>query len=287
VEGGLTLSVDYARLGYLLTAWGEAARRNRWERWGYDDQSFDERQQDFTRLGAAVRKAYYMGSFNKISLGMSGYEGRGLDRFSRFELGDFRSARVQGFNGSGIHFDRGLIAQADYAFPLGKSMRAELGVQQGWIHSGDDFGPGYERVTGSGLSLEFSGPWSTFVTVRASYGVDSTIADTAGGGDLRVVFFRTFDRWSRRGGPGTPLSAPPPSTSPPPGAVPPPPAARQGADTSQIPSDQTSRPGPPDEAPPPTELPPVEPGQQTEPSPPPSQPPPAPDDPGGYSDSSR
>jgi len=229
VEGGLTLSVDFARLGYLITVWGEAARRNRWERWGYDDQSFDERQRDFTRLGASFRKAFYLGAFNKLSFGLTGYEGRGLDRFSRFELGDFRSARVQGFNGSGIHFDRGLIAQASCAFPLGKSMRADVGVQQGFIHSEDDFGPGYERVTGSGLSLEFSGPWSTFVTVRTSYALASTIADTAGGGDVRVVFYRTFDRWSRRGGPGTPLSPPPdappaPSeqpTTPPPPAPPP------------------------------------------------------------------
>ena len=290
VEGGLTLSIDYARRGYLLSVWGEAARRNQWERWGYPDQSFDERQRDFTRLGAAVRKALYLGAFNKISLGLSGFEGRGLDRFSRFELGDFRSARVQGFNGSGIHFDRGLIAQVDYAFPLGKSMRLDLGVQQGWVHGEDDFGPGYERVTGSGLSLEFSGPWSTFVTVRTSYGVASTIADTAEGGDLRVVFYRTFDRWSRRGGPGTPLSAPPPSPTPPgPATVPPPPAPSKGPGSAESSAKQTSNPEPPAEASPPTEPAPVEPAPPPSQAPPPPSTPsaPEPDDPGGYSDSSR
>jgi hypothetical protein len=229
VEGGLILSLDYARLGYLVTLWGEGARRSQWERWGFPDQSFDERQRDFTRLGMSVRKAYYIGTFNKLSFGVTGYEGRGLDRFSRFELGDFRSARVQGFNGSGIHFDRGLIGQASCSFPMGKALRADLGVQQGFIHSEDDFGQGYERVTGSGLSLEFSGPWSTFVTVRVSYGVASTIEDTTGGGDLRVVFYRTFDRWSRRGGPGTPPRATPPETPP---AAPVPPAQGGSKDDS-------------------------------------------------------
>lgn len=268
VEGGLTLSVDYARLGYLLSAFGEVAKRSRWERWGYDDQSFDERQRDFTRLGAAVRKAFYLSPFNKVSLGLTGYEGRGLDRFSRFELGDFRSARVQGFNGSGIHFDRGLIGDVDYAFPLGKSMRVGLGVQHGFVNSEDDFGPGYERVTGSSLSLEFSGPWSTFVTVRASYGLASTIADTAGGGDLRVVFYRTFDKWSRRGGPGTPLSAPPPSLPQPPGSVSPSPSS--SAEPSPLPPSPSKEPATPPSEP--------------EPAAPPSAPPPPPDDPGGYSD---
>jgi len=51
-----------------------------------------------------------LGTYNKLNLGVTGFLGRSLDRFSRFELGDYRSASVRGFNGSGIHFDRGAVA---------------------------------------------------------------------------------------------------------------------------------------------------------------------------------
>jgi len=225
VEGVAGGRLEYSRLGYLFDVWGEWGRRSEWTRWGLPGQRWSEDDIDFTRLGADVRKSVYFGIYNKLSVGVSGFEGRSLDRFSRFELGDFRAARVRGFNGSGIHFDRGLVAEAAWSFPISRSLRADLGVQEGFVHSGDDFGDGYERVIGSGLSLEFSGPWSTFVTVRVSAALASTIPDKGGGGDLRVVFFKTFDKWSRKGGshrpPATPIT-PPAGDEDAPAPVPPP-----------------------------------------------------------------
>jgi hypothetical protein len=217
IEAGLTARLEYARLGYLVTGWGETARRNRWEQWGLPGQKFSDDDKDFTRFGLELRKSYYLTPYQKVSLGAAGYDGRSLDRFSRFELGDFRSARVRGFNGSGIHFDRGAIGEVSYSFPLTHLMRADLGVQEGFVSSEDDFGPGYERVIGAGLSLEFSGPWSTFVTVRMSRAISTTIPDKGGGGDLRVVFYKTFNKWSRHGpGGGKPVQPP---VEPDPGSI--------------------------------------------------------------------
>jgi hypothetical protein len=217
IEGGLALRLEYARLGYLVTALGEAARRNRWDPWGLPGQKYSDDDKDFTRLGLELRKSYYLTPYQKLSLGLAGYDGRSLDRYSRFELGDFRSARVRGFNASGIHFDRGAIGELDYSFPLSHLMRADLSLQQGYISSEDDFGPGYESVLGSGLGLEFSGPWSTFVTVRINRALATSIPDKGGGGDLRVVFFKTFNKWSRHGpGGGTPVQPP---VEPEPGSI--------------------------------------------------------------------
>lgn len=209
IEASLAARLEYARLGYLVTAWGESGRRNRWEPWGLPGQKYSDDDRDFTRLGLELRKSYYLTPYQKLSLGIAGYDGRSLDRFSRFELGDFRSARVRGFNGSGIHFDRGAIGEVGYSFPLTHLMRADFSVQEGFVSSEDDFGPGYERVLGSGLGLEFSGPWSTFVTVRMSRALSTTIPDKGGGGDLRVVFYKTFNKWSRKGtGGGKPVQPP-------------------------------------------------------------------------------
>ncbi|HKQ99004.1 MAG TPA: hypothetical protein VJV75_14105, partial [Candidatus Polarisedimenticolia bacterium] len=202
------LRAEFARLGWLTAAWGEWGYRSAWSAWGLPGQKFEDDDRDFTRLGVDLRKSFYTGTYHKVSVGVSGFEGRSLDRFSRFELGDFRAARVRGFNDSGIHFDRGLVGEVSYAFPVGRSLRADVSVQEGFVHSGDDFGDGYERIIGSGLSLEFSGPWSTFVNVRLSAALSSTIEDKGSGGDLRVVFFRTFDKWSRKSGNGRPPAVP-------------------------------------------------------------------------------
>jgi len=206
LEESLLLRLEVNRAGYIIAPWAEAARRSRWDCWGFGcagaspppREPFDPRDRDFTRRGLDLLKSFYIGPLRKISLAISGYDGKSLDRFSRFELGDFRSARVRGFNGSGIHFDRGLTAAAAYAFTLRGTMRVDAGLETGWIRSLDDFGPGYERVIGGGVGLEFSGPWSTLVDVRMGRGFSSTIPDKGGGGDIRVVFFRTWDRWSRR-----------------------------------------------------------------------------------------
>jgi len=208
VEAVAAGRLEYSRLGYLFDVWGEWGRRSAWEPWGLPGQRWSPDDIDFTRLGADARKSIYFGIYNKLSFGVSGFEGHSLDRFSRFELGDFRAARVRGFNGSGIHFDRGLMVDAAWSFPISHSVRADIGVQDGFVHSGDDFGDGYERIVGSGLSLEFSGPWSTFVTVRMSTALSSTIPDKGGGGDVRIVFFKTFNKWSRKGGDHRPPAVP-------------------------------------------------------------------------------
>jgi hypothetical protein len=235
VESTLGGRLEFSRLGWIATGWGEWGFRSRWEPWGLPGQKFSEDDRDFTRLGTELRKAFYYGTYNKLSLGAVGFLGRSLDRFSRFELGDFRSASVRGFNGSGIHFDRGVVAEATYSLPLGHDVRADFGLQQGWIQSVDDFGPGYERVTGTGLSFEFSGPWSTLVSVRASAGLATTIPDKDTSiGDVRVLFYRTFNKWSKKGptgaAPPRPATPPPMPNAPVPGAPPvleeePPPAA--------------------------------------------------------------
>lgn len=233
LEGVANVRLEFSRLGYQVAPWAEWGTRSDWGPWGrcadvpdglcgVPGSRWSDDDRDFTRLGMDIRKSFFFGIFHKISLGVSGFEGRSLDRFSRFELGDFRAASVRGFNSSGIHFDRGLVAEASYAFGITKALRAEIGVEEGFVRSEDDFAGGYERVIGSGLGLEFTGPWGTFVNVRIGAAVSSTIEDKGSGADLRVVFFKTWDKWSKHGGKGTPPSHAPgaPGSVPAPDPVP-------------------------------------------------------------------
>ncbi len=198
VELGALLRLEYNRRGAILAPWVESGRRSSWGPWGLPGAPFEPGDRDFTRRGIEIFKSFYPALLHKISIGVQGFDGAGLDRFSRFELGDFRSARVLGFNGSGIHFDRGLIASAGYAFTIARDVRVDAGLEAGWIRSLDDFGPGYERVMGAGLAFEFSGPWSTLANVRIGQGISSTIPGKGRSGDIRVVFFKTWDKWNRK-----------------------------------------------------------------------------------------
>jgi hypothetical protein len=44
--------------------------------------------------------------------------------------------------------------------------------------------------------------------VRVGRALSTTIPDKGGGGDIRVVFFKTFDKWSRKGGDHRPPPVP-------------------------------------------------------------------------------
>jgi hypothetical protein len=102
---------------------------------------------------------------------------------------------VRGFNSAGVHFDRGLVAEASHSFPLAM-LRVEVDLGAAWVESAEDFGPGSERFLGGGLKVEFPGPWSTLGSVRVNRSIESTVPGIGGGtGDLRVVFFKTFDHW--------------------------------------------------------------------------------------------
>jgi len=98
-------------------------------------------------------------------------------------------------------------------YRLGGSLRVDANLESGWIQSLSDFGPGYERVIGGELVFQFSGPWSTFANVSVGRGLSSTITAKGGGGDVRVVFFRTFDRWTRHPR-GVPQPPSPPAPEP-------------------------------------------------------------------------
>jgi hypothetical protein len=214
VDYGLLARLEWARSGYILSGWDEWGRRTQWDAWGLPGTPFDPDDRDYTRYGGSAAKTFYLGAFTKLSGGVAGFSGRSLDRFSQYELGDFRSARVRGFNSSGVHFDRGLIADAALGFTVHQTVRVDVGVQSGWVQNEEAFGDGTERLVGAGLALEFSGPWSTLVSLRVAHALSSTIEDKGGGGDLRIIFFRTFDRWSRP--PRANWPAPPPDAYGPP-----------------------------------------------------------------------
>ncbi len=196
LQSALTLRWVYNQAGWRLE-WGvQGATRSGWRPWGKPDGSdFDPGDRRFVRSSFILNKTFYLREFDKLGLRFSFFDGNSLDRFSRFGLGDFGAASVHGYNGSGIRFDRGGVLDLGYSLNLGRQARLDLFASHGRFRNEEDFGPRLEHATGAGAAVNFSGPFNTFIRVRLSSGVDSSLEAPSGSADLRVTVFRTFDRW--------------------------------------------------------------------------------------------
>ncbi|HZI94759.1 MAG TPA: hypothetical protein VFE84_10980, partial [Patescibacteria group bacterium] len=207
---------NYHRNGYLLDLWYSAGHRLRWDDWGIPvpvtpptDPSAPigptvlvggrSDDTDFRRGGLTLLKSLYPTKLQTISFGLSLFDGAGLDRFSRFRIGDFRNARVRGFNGRDITFDRGATTQLNYKFTLPRGgASVELGVERVVFDNEEDFG-GREYVAGGGAAVSIKGPWSTLLSFRGSFGLGSSIEEVGSSGSgIRIVMIKTMDHWPHR-----------------------------------------------------------------------------------------
>ncbi|MFQ5718695.1 MAG: hypothetical protein ACE5IK_04020 [Acidobacteriota bacterium] len=194
--GSMALRWIYNRAGFRLDYTLTGAKRDRWGFWGKPDGSdFDVNDDHWVRRVFSFNKVFFVRRFDKLSLHFSHLEGTGLDRFSRFNFGQFGTSGVSGFGGSAIKFDRGNLAEVGYAINLSRGARLDVGLNHAILRNPDDFGSRAESATGMSLSLNFSGPWSTFLRARVGIGLNTTLEDVDPGVSARLLAFRTFDRW--------------------------------------------------------------------------------------------
>jgi hypothetical protein len=198
----------YHLSGVSLDLWGSSSWRSDWDDWGLRAGASGEAEDKrFNRWGLKVSKSFFAGPFQKVGLGLSLDAGSGLDRFSRFRLGDFRTVRVQGFSSADIGFDRGASAQLSYQVTLprtGVSLR--LNLSGAVLENREDFldrpedraarnGDYREHLVGGGLGVSFNGPWGTLMTVSGSRRIDTSMEISGGSTSLRILMVKTFGDW--------------------------------------------------------------------------------------------
>ncbi|HEY3176067.1 MAG TPA: hypothetical protein VGK94_09970 [Candidatus Polarisedimenticolia bacterium] len=199
----------YLRSGYSLDLWFSQGRRFGWGDWGLqpdpdpnavvpanprpeggsgDDLSFQ-------RWGVGLLKSFYSSRMQKLSVGGGLMAGRDLDRFSRYRIGEFRNARVRGYNGYDVSFDRGATLQLTYKTTLPRGgVSLDVEFQRAVIENDEDFRK-REYLAGGGVGISFTGPWSTLMTVRSGFPLGSSIDVGHGGASFRLVMIRTWDHW--------------------------------------------------------------------------------------------
>ncbi|MBI3448379.1 MAG: hypothetical protein HY049_05615 [Acidobacteria bacterium] len=202
----------YSRAGYILSLWASESARSRWADWGLPPGASgvpgdrgvagDDR---FMKWGLDAIKAYYPTRLQKVSLGVSAQAGSALDRFSRFEIGEFGrvgAIRIRGYNGAGITFDRGVTGKVTYQFTLAGNVSVELGVEGAVLENQEDFttrsAGDRETIAGGGFGVSFNGPWGTLVSVRSGWALQSSLPIHGSSASSRLVLIKTFGRWPFR-----------------------------------------------------------------------------------------
>ncbi len=204
------------RWGFSTDAWASSGQRFGWKDWGLAGSempgaSGTEDEDSFQRWGLTLIKALYPASLHKVSLAVSWQDGHDLDRFSRYRIGDFRNARVRGYNSYDVTFDRGVTTQASWLFTLPRTgISLDLSVEGAVIENDEEF-EGQAWLSGGGAAISWGGPWGTLLSVRSGFGLGSSLDLGSSGASIRFIMIKTWDHWPWGSGAD---GQPPPSSAP-------------------------------------------------------------------------
>jgi hypothetical protein len=117
--------------------------------------------------------------------------GSNLDRFSSYQFSLFGDDRLNGFSGSGVRFDEGLILRSGYSFNLFSAIRLDAVLENAWVEKDNSF-EGTQRFTGFGVGANFPFKWKTVVSLNYGYAVSSDIPDLEGKQEFLLVVLKLF-----------------------------------------------------------------------------------------------
>ena len=141
-------------------------------------------------------KEWYLPKFQKARFEVDAMGGRDLDRFSRYAFSFFGATRLNGFSGTGVRFDRGLIARAGYSFNLFGAIRFDLALERARVEDKGPEAKGLDAVrqnfTGAGISGNIIGPWKTVIAGSYGRAMQSDIPDLKGKQEFMVTVLKLF-----------------------------------------------------------------------------------------------
>ncbi len=203
-----TAEVEFNRRGYNVSAAVARSRRSDWAAWGLMDMDRggdfgaivdgvfvadggEPVQDDFTRWRLFAGKEWHLAKFQKIRAAVNWLDGSDLDRFSRYEFSFLGDDRLNGFSGTGVRFDEGLIGRLGYAFNLFEVVRFDAALESARVEQVGT-GVGSQSFSGAGLSANFVGPWKTVINVNYGYALASDIPDLEGQQEFLALVLKLF-----------------------------------------------------------------------------------------------
>jgi len=194
------LAWEFNRAAWTLAAAAQKSYRSKWEPWGDETlpcpspgsclADFGARQKDYQTYEFSVAKQVFLRRFQKLRFEALWQTGSRLDRFAEYQFSFFGN-RVRGFSGSGVRYDRGGIARAQYAFNLADVVRFEASLDHAYVRDGltsEDF----HRFTGFGISGNTMGPWDTLLQFDIGVAVQSDFERLRGGTEFQIALLKYF-----------------------------------------------------------------------------------------------
>lgn len=194
-----TVQLEVNRRGYTATASGTWSRRSDWAPWGLYDAaageflggSYDAGQKSYAKWGVAAFKEFYLPKFQKLRFEADYMDGARLDRFSQYQFSLFGQDRLSGFAGTGVRFDRGMMARAGYSFNIADLIRLDLAWDSARVRDEGD-AIGWRTFGGAGISGNVVGPWKTVISASYGRAIVSDIPDLEGSQEFLLMVLKLF-----------------------------------------------------------------------------------------------
>ena len=146
--------------GYNAAMAASEARRRKWEFWGDPATSeFNPDQQTYQKYSISLSKDGYFSGFRKLHLAVSYYGGHDLDRFSKYEFGNFSGNPIRGYSSGSLRTQSAFVANISYGLNIQDVIRFEGFYDQAVINDKRS-GFNNEYFSGAGLFASVNGPWS-------------------------------------------------------------------------------------------------------------------------------
>lgn len=158
-EGVLRGGAHTTLSGTSLFASWEVGQRARWT---------TEGARRWQRYHAGVAHEVTLGLLARLTLAGELWGGRDLDRFSAPAPGRLGPLRLRGVPSGRVIPDRLGVARVALALPVHPRLRAEVGVDAGWVRE-ERSGYRARPLAGVGASATLPGPWSTLVELSLGY----------------------------------------------------------------------------------------------------------------------
>jgi len=159
-EGVARLEATASLGATTLSVVGEGGWRRDWRAWGIGAGQPPERSWQRARLAVVWERAPF--PLAKLHLDAELWTGDHLDRFSAPSPARFGDVRIRGIATGRVIADRLAVIRGSLAVPLSPTIRAEAGVDLGWVR--DDLS-GYRArpLSGIGAGISAPGPWGTLL----------------------------------------------------------------------------------------------------------------------------
>ena len=159
-EGVARIEGQAALGGVTAKLTGEAGRRADWRAWGLAGGETPQASWERGRLLLVYEKALF--PLAKLHLDGEAWAGWNLDRFSAPAPSRFGALRIRGIASDRVLPERLGVVRASLAVPLSPAVRAEAGVDAGWVRDIDHV---YRArpLSGASVGITAPGPWGTLM----------------------------------------------------------------------------------------------------------------------------